>query len=233
MVKVDPRDLRTALQYAVAQICTEQELNAGNEMSSGAIQALSELAFQYSTTLLSNDMKAFSLHANRKLVKVDDVLLVVRKNATIQQKLQLFVGETPSSTKRDHTSDNFWSESIDVRPYTSNAALNSSTLLHSKLIQNMDSTQESDNDNEEAEYPATTNNFKLQLSDSSGSSSDTKFGIENPPKTKQNAIDQIEMFDDSSEDNKPEPFMKPIKTNMQRRNHVTELADLTDTDESI
>ena len=154
MVKVDPRDLRTALQYAVAQICTEQELNAGNEMSSGAIQALSELAFQYSTTLLSNDMKAFSLHANRKLVKVDDVLLVVRKNPTIQQKLQLFVGKTPSSTKRDHTSDNFWSESIDVRPYTSNAALNSSTLFHNKLIQNMDSTQESDNDNEEVEYVA-------------------------------------------------------------------------------
>ena len=231
MIYGDSRELRTALQYAVAQICTEQELNAGNEMSSGAIQALSELAFQYATTLLSNDLQAFSSHANRKLIKVDDVVLIVRKNSAIKQKLRLFLGVTPSSTKREHTNDNFLSATMDGRPSTSTSAVNNSTSFQDKLIWNMDSTQESDKD--EGEPFATTINSELQLSESSRSSSDVEFGKENPPKHTQKAIDQIEVLDDSSEDNTPEPFMKRIKTKTQRRKLLTLLEDLSDTDESM
>ena len=52
----------------------------GFAMSRGAIAALTDLAYRYSTTLLTDDLVAFSEHAGRRAVKTDDVLLMARKD---------------------------------------------------------------------------------------------------------------------------------------------------------
>jgi hypothetical protein len=82
------RELRSALQYAVIQICVHDDRRMGLQTSPQAIQALSELAFQYSQ-LVAADLDAFSSHANRpRTLAPADVLLMVRKNPSIQQRLQ-------------------------------------------------------------------------------------------------------------------------------------------------
>ncbi|CAB9519940.1 expressed unknown protein [Seminavis robusta] len=97
----DNQDVRKALQHAVQTICAkveEEEDEQAEEddshkmgaMTPSAILALTELTYQFATTALANDLSAFSSHANRKTVTVEDVLLVVRKNPSIQQKLQQF-----------------------------------------------------------------------------------------------------------------------------------------------
>jgi histone H3/H4 len=222
MSNSDSRDLRAAVQYAVAQICTEQELSAGSEMSSGAIQALSELAFQYATTSLSSDLQAFSSHANRKLIKVDDVMLVARKNVTLRQKLKVFSDTTPSHpTKKRHT------ETIKSRSAACVAPETHSVSFREKLIRNMDSTQESESENDRRKL-APSSQFELNLGDSdSSSTSEAEFEKENLSVPTLKAIDRsIDMLDGSSDDDdKPELLKSKSK-------HLAASTDLTDTDES-
>ena len=96
-----PRELRRAVQYAVMSICGKEEevedddnnvigMGCGSTMTAPAITALSELVYLYATTSLGRDLAAFSLHANRKTINVDDVKLVARKNPDILQKLEVF-----------------------------------------------------------------------------------------------------------------------------------------------
>lgn len=110
------RELRESLHFCVGKICrAEEEVaakiigdndNSDDDdimatssskkvdtiMSKEAIAALTELVYHYSTSSLANDLTAFSNHANRRTVKVDDVLLVARKEkhilAELQRKLQ-------------------------------------------------------------------------------------------------------------------------------------------------
>lgn len=88
--KADDEDhsILSALQFSVGKICHEQQSNSSSassdskktKMSPEAISVLTELTYQYVTRSLANDLVAFSLHANRKTVNVDDVKLVARKD---------------------------------------------------------------------------------------------------------------------------------------------------------
>lgn len=89
----EDEELRAALQYSIAQVCTqeEQESSDGAQVTKGAILTLTELTFLYATTSLANDLAAFSQHANRRTITPDDVLLIARKNPdSLQAKLNDF-----------------------------------------------------------------------------------------------------------------------------------------------
>jgi histone H3/H4 len=222
----ESRDLRAAVQYAVAQICTEQELSARSEMSSGAIQALSELTFQYATTSLSNDLQAFSSHANRKLINVDDVMLIARKNATLRQKLNVFSDATLSPPTRKRQTDTIKSRSAPCIESEIN-----SVSFREKLIRNMDSTQESESDNDHLDLVATSKvDFNLGDSDSS-STSEAEMEKENLLMPTLKTIDRsIDMLNGSSDDDdEHEPMWKRLKSASR---HLAASTDLTDTDES-
>lgn len=90
--------IRNALHLSVGNICREQDsvdkasgdedddMDIGTDaspsfsMSNAAIAALTDLTYHYSTTLLANDLVAFSSHAGRKIIKPEDVLLMSRKD---------------------------------------------------------------------------------------------------------------------------------------------------------
>ena len=221
----ESRDLRAALQYAVAQICTEQELNAGIEMSSGAIQALAELAFQYATTSLSNDLQAFASHANRKLIKADDVMLVARNNESLKEKLLLFSESTLTPTKRP-VSTLLSNPAVEARNVTS---------FREKLIRNMDSTQESDNSEDIKNLKGATSEGALKRQDwDNSSNSEAEFEKENEPKPKRNGLDRsIVMLESSSDGDQPKPPMKRLKIKSVPRAKRNSPLNLSDTDESI
>lgn len=104
----EERDIRAALQYAVAQICMEEEMSdASTHMSSHAVQALSELVYQYSTRCLSNDLAAFARHASRRTITLDDVQLVARKDPEgLQAKLMSFAKRENLTTGRREAKSN-------------------------------------------------------------------------------------------------------------------------------
>lgn len=84
------RNVREALHYAVGSICRQEEQDDGGmRMSVGAISALTELVYEYSTRMLGKDLVAFSEHAGRKRITIDDVKLMARKDpANILSQLQ-------------------------------------------------------------------------------------------------------------------------------------------------
>lgn len=99
------RDLRASLQHAVAQICLEEEMTDDSaHMSTQAVAALSELIYQYATKSLSNDLLAFSRHANRRTITLEDVLLMARKDPQLQEKLQTFMEREKLSPPKGSTS---------------------------------------------------------------------------------------------------------------------------------
>lgn len=81
-------DLRSAVQFAVIQICAEEDGGGRTKMSPRALAALSELTYHYAVSCLSRDLELFSDHAGRKRITEQDVLLVVRKNSDIKGKVE-------------------------------------------------------------------------------------------------------------------------------------------------
>ncbi|KAG7364851.1 CENP-S protein [Nitzschia inconspicua] len=74
------KDLRTALQHAVCKIVLQQDRVLKTRTSPAAINALTELTFQYITRAMVPDLYAFSTHGNRKSsISPDDVALLLRK----------------------------------------------------------------------------------------------------------------------------------------------------------
>ena len=63
-------------------------------MTKSAIQTLTELTYLYATTSLANDLVAFSVHANRRTITPDDVLLVARRNEELLTKLKDFASSS-------------------------------------------------------------------------------------------------------------------------------------------
>ena len=63
-------------------------------MTRSAIQTLTELTYLYATMSLANDLVAFSVHANRRTITPDDVLLVARKNEELLTKLKDYASST-------------------------------------------------------------------------------------------------------------------------------------------
>ena len=82
--------IRNALHLSIGNICREQDAASNDDsmgtdtpnftMSNGAIAALTDLTYHYTTTLMANDLVSFSNHAGRKLIKPEDVLLMSRKD---------------------------------------------------------------------------------------------------------------------------------------------------------
>jgi hypothetical protein len=76
----DSEDLRKALQHAVNKIIFAEDRIQNTRTSVSALDALTELTFQYATKSLIPDLYSFSTHANRKSTIVpDDVAMVLRK----------------------------------------------------------------------------------------------------------------------------------------------------------
>ncbi|KAL7468259.1 hypothetical protein ACHAXS_008486 [Conticribra weissflogii] len=101
----DDDDIGDAASTAAA--ATASTAKPPQIMSQEALTALTDLTFHYATTLLANDLVSFCQHAHRKTVKVDDVLLAVRKDRDgIGADLQRFLREKGVSysdgDERDH-----------------------------------------------------------------------------------------------------------------------------------
>ena len=89
----DDGAVRSALHFSVGRICEQEEdddPDVGARMSSDAVGSLAELVYQYATTSLPNDLVAFSQHAGRKTVTVDDVKLAIRKDKRTHDSLCRF-----------------------------------------------------------------------------------------------------------------------------------------------
>jgi len=89
----DDGAVRSALHFAVGRMCEREEdddLDVGARMNATAVSSLTELVYQYATTSLANDIVAFSKHAGRKTVTVDDVKLAIRKDKRTYDSLCRF-----------------------------------------------------------------------------------------------------------------------------------------------
>lgn len=60
--------------------CGYDHRNKQLKMSKSSIRTLTQMTYHYATKCLAKDLSAFSKHANRKTITVDDVKLVARKN---------------------------------------------------------------------------------------------------------------------------------------------------------
>lgn len=98
----DQEQILHALHFAVGNICRrveeeeeeeeedddEDDSDDGNNkdrgkkilMSKSSIRTLTQMTYHYATKCLAKDLAAFSKHANRKTITVDDVKLIARKN---------------------------------------------------------------------------------------------------------------------------------------------------------
>mmetsp|Transcript_8448 Transcript_8448/g.15934 ORF Transcript_8448/g.15934 Transcript_8448/m.15934 type:complete len:266 (-) Transcript_8448:13-810(-) len=96
----DQEQILHALHFAVGNICSrveeedeeekddEDDSDDGNNkdrgkkilMSKSSIRTLTQMTYHYATKCLAKDLAAFSKHANRKTITVDDVKLIARKN---------------------------------------------------------------------------------------------------------------------------------------------------------
>lgn len=149
------RELREALHFSIGKICRAEELAAAQEiendgddgsnndgmmtttttkktntvMTKDAIVALTELVYHYTTSSLANDAVAFSNHANRRTVKAEDVLLVVRKDKQILAELKRKMKPAEStSSKRGNNSTAVGSGKTKKK---TNATKNSNPLFNS------------------------------------------------------------------------------------------------------
>lgn len=72
-------ELRAAVQYAVIQLCAQDDSESTSKMSPRAIAALAELTCLYAQHSLASDLQAFSTHAGRRTITEADVKLSARK----------------------------------------------------------------------------------------------------------------------------------------------------------
>ena len=148
--KKEEDELFESLQYAVGSIC--QMVDDSNDdgvvvgMSWNAIRTLTELVYNYTTNIMSQDLVSFSEHANRKTITLDDVKLMARKNpANLYNQLQeLNRYDTTTETmmkqkKKQH--------SKLPSPTTTTTTMTLTQIRDTKL-QNMDSSSSDDDDDD-------------------------------------------------------------------------------------
>lgn len=90
---IEESDLRSAIQFAVIQICAEEDADQVTRMSPKALSALAELTFMYTQSALAPDLTAYCRHAGRKTITEADVKLVARKSENILSRLEAFSGD--------------------------------------------------------------------------------------------------------------------------------------------
>jgi centromere protein S len=98
-------ELRAAVQYAVIQLCSEDDENSSSRMSSRAIAALAELTCLYATHSLAADLESFSSHAGRRTINEADVKLAARKIPdALLQRLNDFCDINCATNNNDNSS---------------------------------------------------------------------------------------------------------------------------------
>ncbi|GAX16826.1 hypothetical protein FisN_5Hh198 [Fistulifera solaris] len=92
-------EIRSAVQFAVIQICAQEETHTKTKITPKAVRALSELTYLYATTSLRDDLDAFATHAGRKTIHEADVKLVARKNPdSLLDKLNQYAEQNFTTT---------------------------------------------------------------------------------------------------------------------------------------
>jgi histone H3/H4 len=167
----EERDLRAALQHAVAQVCLEEEMSDSSSahMSAQAVAALSELVYQYATTCLSYDLVAFSKHANRRTITLEDVLLMARKDPKLQEKLQAFVKRQEQSGKEKSA------KKTTNKASTSPAITQRMKEMQSRLGKGIDSSSDDDDGVQMIEDPFGKENQKQPAKRKSSKQDDDPF----------------------------------------------------------
>jgi len=223
----DQTALRNALHFAVGNICREEEEN-GEEgtprMSKEAINTLTQMTYHYATKCLATDLIAFSQHANRKTLTVDDVKLVARKNPRgLMHSLEGFC-DHQSSTIRDQKMNDFMNNNLNPKESSKKRSRKnisggnelglgeggSGLKMHSNVLGDSDSSDDDlgpssnlvGNDTEKV-------NFDIQIEESSSSSdsdSDDSGSSQLKLKTAQlqnqeETKEEKSLLDDSSDDN--------------------------------
>lgn len=98
-------ELRAAVQYAVIQLCSEDDEQSSSRMSPRAIAALAELTCLYATHSLASDLRSFSSHAGRRTINEADVKLAARKiPEALLQRLNDFCDIHCASNNNDNGS---------------------------------------------------------------------------------------------------------------------------------
>ncbi|KAJ0397076.1 hypothetical protein P43SY_005307 [Pythium insidiosum] len=105
----DDDELRQSLLYAVGSICEERTQQQLAEQSDGGriqrarpvpsketLALLAELA-RKEMEVMATELQHFAHHANRRVIKPEDVLLLARKDATLTRNLQRFQRENLST----------------------------------------------------------------------------------------------------------------------------------------
>jgi histone H3/H4 len=103
--EIDDNDPYAAVQYAVKQICEEQDRIVGNyQTSSRAIATISELLFQYATNFLAKDLNSFAQHGGRKTtISENDVKLTIRRNTGLEVRIECLLHESSVGRKTKTT----------------------------------------------------------------------------------------------------------------------------------
>mmetsp|Transcript_25557 Transcript_25557/g.47656 ORF Transcript_25557/g.47656 Transcript_25557/m.47656 type:complete len:162 (-) Transcript_25557:150-635(-) len=82
--------LKETFHWTVAKMCEEEGAKSEVAVSKEFVYCLTELAFQWSGRF-AKDLEAFATHAGRKVVRPDDVLLLVRNNESAKDSLLSFM----------------------------------------------------------------------------------------------------------------------------------------------
>lgn len=224
----EERDMRAALQYAVAQICTEEEMTSeAANMSSSAIQSLSELLYQFATVSVSKDLTAFSKHAGRRTITLDDVYLLVRRNKHVSRKLQKYAEDNnlTRASKRNSSSGTTAVTSTSPRSRTSRKTVRNKEFER-QCQSMMDSTQDSsDSDNDERK-PAAKEVFRLESMDDSGGSESEEAEFEDEKENKQEAAggESIEIDLDSDTEDEDTDNQAPLRKRLKKIGKKSEVA---------
>lgn len=180
----DEHDLRASLHLAVGKLCDKSTSQSSDEnlipsnnnkriqVSSQAISVLTELTYQYATTSLMNDLVAFSRHANRKTITVDDVRLVTRKDPDLLlPALEQSRPQTKSSSGRSGgqaLSSQYRKTGSVSRNSLSKDILSESNRVQKKRgkknkQQNLDSSDDSSNNSSQDESSSDTDGGRINL----------------------------------------------------------------------
>lgn len=238
----EERDIRAAVQHAVAQICMEEEMSdASAQISSQAVVALSELVYLYSTKCLATDLHAFSRHASRRTITVDDVLLVARKDPDgLHAKLVAFAEkEKLTSGRRDSSGTSAATNTTPGRTtFSSKKSHDSPTTQRIKALQERfkmginSSDEEEDSEVEFGDKPIAT----TMMGDLDSDSDEEGCLLENTINSKEKRTMQHQESDDpfaSSEDEKPPATVKPTKAAFLPGGTKTGLSSEESSDENM
>ncbi|CAH0492822.1 unnamed protein product [Peronospora farinosa] len=101
--------MRQSILYTVGRICDDeaQKQNYGHHtrpvISKEAMALIADLVYKQSE-VMATDLQFFARHANRKIIKSEDVMLCARKHPNLTNLLQKYQRETSTSTSATSTS---------------------------------------------------------------------------------------------------------------------------------